>query len=97
MTDTNPKYKGDKHNKGKMILGAIEPSFIDGLGRVLTYGAAEYDRDNWKKGLPENETIDALLRHINKFRLGEKCDKSSGIDHRYHAICNLMFWLGLYP
>jgi|APSaa5957512535_1039671.scaffolds.fasta_scaffold77781_2 hypothetical protein len=97
MTDENPEYKGDKFNKGKTMLSLIEPIFLEGLGKVLTYGANKYEKNNWKKGIPEDELIDALLRHLLAFKSGEIKDPESGLDHRDHVACNLMFWRYLYP
>jgi hypothetical protein len=37
----------------------------------------------------------ALLRHINAWRRGEKCDDESGLHHLAHALCNVAFLLEL--
>ena len=97
MTDANPEYKGSKFNKDKIMLSLIEPDFTDGLGNVLTYGANKYGKCNWKKGIPEDELIDAMLRHLTAYRRGELIDPESNIDHRDHIAANLMFWRCLYP
>ena len=97
MTDENPEYNGDKFNKDKLLISLIEPTFIQDIAKVLTHGAKKYGKNNWKKGLPEDEIIDALLRHLIAYRNGEVIDPESGLDHRDHIGCNLMFWKYLYP
>lgn len=97
MTDNSPEYGGTKYNAGKPMISLVEPLFIEGIAKVLTFGAKKYDVDNWKKGIPENEVIDALLRHLIDYRKGEHFDPETGLDHRDHIGCNLMFWKHLYP
>lgn len=77
----------------KSLIGAIEPSFLDEVGKVLAHGAKKYGRDNWKlaEGGKEQLYIDALHRHINAFQQGQYTDKETDLHHLAHAACNLMF------
>jgi hypothetical protein len=82
-----------KADQSKNRLELIEPEFIKGLGRIVSFGAAKYSAENWKKAEPED--IDrikgALLRHIMDYMSGDKIDQETGESHLYHAACNLMF------
>ncbi|WP_428323638.1 dATP/dGTP diphosphohydrolase domain-containing protein [Nitrosopumilus sp.] len=97
MTDANPKFKGSKHNAQKIMMELVPMSWMKDVAAVMTYGANKYAPGNWKQGLPEEEVIGAMLRHIEQFRSGEQYDKETGLDHRAHAACELMFWMELYP
>lgn len=80
-----------KASEGKIMPSLIEPQFIKGTARVLTFGAEKYEKDNWKRCDDRQEYEDALLRHILDYLQGKKCDEESGVSHLYHASCNLMF------
>jgi len=97
MTDKNPDYKAERFNADKLMLELVEADFIEGTAAVLTHGAKKYAPDNWKRGMGEDDVVGSLLRHLYAFRRGEYRDKESGLDHRYHLACNVMFWLHLYP
>ena len=62
--------------------------------RVLTYGAAKYERDNWKH-VENGETryLAAALRHLAAYQSGESKDEETGESHLAHAICCLVFML----
>jgi hypothetical protein len=82
-----------KHDSSKNRLELIEPEFIKGLGRIVSFGAEKYSARNWQKAGPEDvERIKgALLRHIMDYLSGDKIDMETGESHLYHAACNLMF------
>lgn len=65
---------------------------LEPMVRVLEFGAAKYGRDNWKKGLPPQEILDSLMRHLADLMAGEKNDKESGLPHIGHIMCNAMFF-----
>jgi 5'(3')-deoxyribonucleotidase len=95
--------KGLRYNEGKTRLGLIPTSAIEGIGKVLTYGANKYtvkDADgnividganNWKKGLPWMEVIDSLERHLTAFKNGEDIDPESNCYHVDHLLTNAAF------
>ncbi len=82
---------GVKYDAGKAQLGLISSRFLNGLGRVLTYGARKYAAHNWRKGLHTSRYYDALQRHLLAWNDGEDVDPESGHSHLYHAACCLMF------
>lgn len=95
---TQEKFGGSnmfkKFDGKKNRLELIEPEFIEGLGRILSFGAEKYEANNWKKASsPEDQQriYGALQRHLLAYKKGEKLDPETGESHLYHACCNLMF------
>jgi len=82
-----------KYDEGKNQLELIDPGFILGVGKVLTFGAIKYDPDNWKNAKPEDRkrSVGSLLRHTMAYQSGEMIDPESGIEHLYHMATNIMF------
>ena len=55
----------------------------------LEYGAGKYCNRNWEKGLPWQQMIDSLKRHIDDFERGHDCDdgeNGSGLPQ----VCMIM-------
>jgi hypothetical protein len=93
-TDVNIA-KGDsiKFDGGKTRVSLVDPDYILGTAKILTFGADKYEAGSWKK-LPPAQIYrykDALMRHILAYLDGENIDPDSGESHLYHASCNLMF------
>lgn len=90
--------QGLRYNSGKTRLDLIPCSLIDGVGRVLTFGAQKYEADNWRKFTPRQvkECIGSAMRHIEKYRQGNWLDPESGLPHLAHAAANLGFILELH-
>jgi len=83
---------GRKDDQEKNRLDLIEPEFIEGVGKVLTFGANKYEPNNWQKVEDaEDRYYAAAFRHLIAWRKGEKTDPESGISHLYHVACNIMF------
>ena len=83
------KFDGKKNR-----LELIEPEFIEGLGRILSFGAEKYEANNWMLASSDDDQkriYGALQRHLLAYRKGEKLDPETGESHLYHACCNLMF------
>ena len=84
------KDGGLKNDKDKPDWSLLPLETIEGIVRVLTYGAKKYERDNWKK-VSTNRNFAALLRHLSKWQAGEQYDLESGLHHLDHAMCDLRF------
>jgi hypothetical protein len=82
---------GLKHDQEKVQLELLSPTWLYGVGRVLTFGAKKYAAHNWRKGIQLSRLLGAALRHILSFLGGEDTDPESGLSHLYHASCCLMF------
>lgn len=96
VEDAPTTTTGSKHDSGKPLMGAVPPSALLAVARVLTFGAEKYGRDNWRQvESAETRYLDAALRHINAHQRGEGVDPESGESHLAHAVCSLMFMLEL--
>lgn len=85
---------GSKYDTDKPDWSLVQWRALDKYVRVLTFGAAKYDRDNWQK-VPNlrHRYLAAALRHVAAYATGESKDKESGEHHLAHAICCLAFML----
>lgn len=81
---------GVKHDSGKLQFRLIDPAFYRDMVGVLTLGARKYAPMNWIKVAPERYE-DALERHWNAWRTGEKDDPESKLSHLVHVAVNAMF------
>jgi hypothetical protein len=55
----------------------------------LEYGAKKYSDRNWEKGLPWQQMIDSLKRHVEDFERGHDYDNGEdGSD--LHQVCMIM-------
>ena len=84
--NTTMKWDSDKEP-----LAWIPAECMQGIAKVLAYGAAKYEKDNWRRGIPMSRYISAALRHIHAWNSGEDLDPESGMSHIDHAVCGLMF------
>ena len=82
---------GKKYDEGKPMINLVEPEFIEGLAKVLTFGAKKYGALNWQKGLQKERILAALYRHVLKYHEGQKFDGETGLHHLLHAAVNCMF------
>lgn len=80
-----------KFSEHKPKYSLIPPKPIEGLAKVLTYGANKYKPNNWKKCKDTSVYYDALMRHLEAHRRGIVFDDESGLPHLHHALCNLVF------
>ena len=83
----------DKSSKSRP--GLISPYFIERLGFVLAKGAAAHGSRNWEKGLPDEETLDSLERHLIAYKMSiskgyTKTSNTVGDDHLAQLGFNLM-------
>ena len=80
-----------RYNQGKLEWSLVDFDSLEGLVRVLEYGAHKYARNNWKKGMPVTQVSESLMRHLFAFLRGEDVDPESGCRHLSHVMCNTMF------
>jgi hypothetical protein len=80
-----------RYNQGKLSWSMVDFDSLEGLVRVLEYGAKKYSKDNWKKGMPVTQVSESLMRHLFAFLKGEDIDPESGCRHISHVMCNTMF------
>jgi hypothetical protein len=72
-------------------MDLLDPLAIEGLSRVLAFGANKYGDNNWRGGLRYLRICGAILRHLFAIMRGEDIDPESGLPHVDHLGCNWMF------
>lgn len=87
----NEETEALRYNQGKLQWSLVDFESLEGLVKVLEYGAQKYERDNWKKGMPVTKVSESLMRHLFAFLSGEDVDPESGCRHISHVMCNVMF------
>lgn len=109
--DTNPKDAigdvtsaergtGARFNAGKVDLHQVPLFALEGVAKVLMYGAKKYAPGNWMKGQPWTVVYNSAMRHLSAWQRGEELDPESGLAHVDHAMCNLLFlsaYRDIYP
>ena len=80
------KFDGDKNR-----LELVDALAIEGIGKVLTFGAKKYAADNWRGGIQYTRLIGAIKRHLSAIERGEDIDIESGLPHIDHLGCEWMF------
>lgn len=84
---------GKKLDSGKPPMSLLDRHALEQIAMVLKFGAAKYERDNWRKGINYTRLTDAALRHIFAFIDGEDNDPESNLSHIAHAGCCILFLL----
>lgn len=82
---------GMKFDAAKNQLELISPTWLEGVGAVLTKGATKYHAENWRQGIELKRLAGGMLRHLNAWRKGEDNDPETGLSHLYHLSCGAMF------
>lgn len=85
------KSIGSRFNTGKTQWGLVDFESLEGMVKVLEFGANKYGIDNWQKGLTTISIIESMLRHIFAFMKGNDIDSESKLPHTDHIMCNAMF------
>lgn len=83
--------EGRKDDSAKTPYHLIAPEMLEGVGRVLDFGAKKYSPRNWEKGMHWSRPFSALMRHMWAWWRGEEADPETGMSHLWHAGCCLMF------
>lgn len=81
-----------KFDNGKPRYELMDYSFVEGIVKILTFGAKKYKAHSWHT-VPDGREryFAAMMRHIVAWREGEKYDKETNLHHLYHASCCAMF------
>ena len=91
LLDRDRDEQALRYNQDKLQWSLVDFNSLEGMVRVLEYGADKYARDNWKKGMPVTKISESLMRHLFAFLGGEDIDPESGCRHISHVLCNAMF------
>lgn len=82
-----------KFDSGKPDWSLVPFESLEGMVRVLEFGAKKYAGWNWTTGggFKWTRVIGSSLRHLFAFARGEDNDPESGLSHIYHVQCNMLF------
>ena len=82
-----------KADTGKPDWSLVPFEALEGMVRVLEFGANKYSRNNWMTGggFSYRRVLTACMRHLFSYLGGEDKDPESGLSHIHHAQCNLLF------
>lgn len=83
--------EGNKDDGNKPMMDLLDPAFLEGTAKVLTFGAKKYAPHNWRKGIKVSRLIAACLRHLTAIMRGEDLDPETKLHHGYHLACEVMF------
>ena len=87
-------FEGIKYDSEKPKMNLLPPKAIVEISKVLTFGAAKYDAENWRKlDDLQNRYTAGALRHIFAHMDGEQLDPETNLSHLAHAMCCLLFKL----
>lgn len=81
--------KGKKDDSGKPQVSLVPSEAITGMAKAFGYGAAKYNRHNYRKGIAYSRLLDACFRHLLSFNDGVDTDEESGNEHLDHALASL--------
>ena len=81
-----------KYDTGKTMWHLLPLDVIEGIAKVMTFGADKYSEDGWKNtDLGISRCYSAMMRHYMAMQSGEHIDPESGLPHAYHFATNAMF------
>lgn len=83
--------EGKKKDEGKPRWELIAYDAVEGIAKVLTFGANKYSARNWEKGIAYGRVYGAIMRHLWKWWHGENLDAETGLSHLDHAATEIMF------
>ena len=86
------KKLGKRYNKGKLRWRNFPLFLLRPMIRVGEFGEKKYDTFNFLKGLPVNDIMDSMKRHLDKFEDPDKTDydDESKCHHLAHVAWNAL-------
>lgn len=82
--------KADRFNGNKVEFDDVPMLGMVEVAKVSAFGKNKYARNNWRKGAPTSQYINAALRHLFKHLYGERIDKESKCSHLGHVAWNIL-------
>ena len=80
--------RGIKDVEGKLRFDLIPPEAMVEIAKVFTEGSARYGDRNWEKGIPVDECVAAIERHLMRFKLGQDFNPKT----ECHEAAHMAFW-----
>jgi hypothetical protein len=62
------------------------PAALRRLAATMAEGAEKYGKHNWTKGIPNSNSLNHALDHLNAYLAGDRKE-----DHLGHALANIQF------
>ena len=86
------KKLGKRYNKGKLRWRNVPLFLFRPIIKVGEFGESKYDTFNFLKGLPVNDILDSMKRHLDKFEDPEQSDydEESKCHHLAHVAWNAL-------
>jgi hypothetical protein len=85
--------KASKHDQEKVSYTTIPQLALREVAKSFTHGKVKYGMYNYSKGMENTRLIDAALRHITEFLLGNDLDEDSKRHHLSNAAASIMMAL----
>lgn len=83
---------GAKVDAGKTMWNLLPLDVVEGVAKVMTFGATKYTVDGWKEVPQAKERyFSAMMRHWMAMQRGEYVDPDSGLPHWMHFCTNATF------
>lgn len=79
-----------KYDGGKPRWNLVPMKELEGVAKVMTFGANKYADDGWKR-VSKDRYVAALMRHVVAYMSGEIIDDESGLPHMAHVMTNALF------
>lgn len=83
--------EGTKADDGKLPYHLVSPDALEGMVRVLDFGAKKYAERNWEKGISYSRVFGAAMRHLWAWWRGADLDPETRLNHLHHAACCIHF------
>ena len=83
--------EGMKFDSEKLRYDLLSPEAIEGLVKIITFGATKYGDRNWENGIKFSRVFGALQRHGWTWWDKKDLDEETKLNHLYHLLCNAMF------
>lgn len=94
-TIVTDEVSGGKKGTKLQRFSLIPVEFLWALAEHYGKGAKKYDDRNWEKGYKWSLSVDAMERHWNLFKMGERYDPETNQHHlvaaAWHAIALFIF------
>ena len=94
---TKDPFSGGEKGSKLQRFSLIPTEFLWSLAEHYGKGALKYESRNWEKGYNWSLTVDALERHYNLWKMGERIDPDTGSHHliavAWHVIALFIFEL----
>lgn len=87
--------KASRADPSKPLFSLVPPESTLAVANILTFGSRKYGPRNWEQGIPHSELVDATMRHLHAYLLGEDLDAESSLPHLWHALTNLSMLVAL--